>query len=288
LSESAALVPPPPEPSPSDGARVRPALAGVPQTLLWPLHNRAAASRRGRLIHDPLSQSIHAALDFDYERHFGRPELSHAIRAWWFDRELAAFAQRHPGCTVVQLGEGLDTQRARLPLPDVVRYSIDMPEALALRERFMPTDAQHRHLAFSATDARWLAEVPADRPVFIGAAGLLMYLPPQEVRELLQRCRRRFAPALLMFDHIPRWASAKTLKGWQKTPHWRAPPMPWGVDGHDLGPLMREWLPATSLRHWPFGAAPLPMSAELVLWHLASLAPGLRERVPGIAALSWA
>jgi hypothetical protein len=64
-----------------DGARIRPGLQGVPETLLWPLHNRAHASRRGLLIRDPLSESMHDAMDFDYERHFGRPELSHAIRA---------------------------------------------------------------------------------------------------------------------------------------------------------------------------------------------------------------
>lgn len=59
---------------------------------------------------------------------------------------------------VVQLGEGLDTQRQRLPLPAATRYSIDLPEALALRERFMPADERHRHLAFSATDPRWLCD----------------------------------------------------------------------------------------------------------------------------------
>jgi hypothetical protein len=64
-----------------EGERIKPTLMGVPETMLWPLHNRAYASRRGLLIQDPLSEHIHALIDFDYERHFGRAELSHAIRA---------------------------------------------------------------------------------------------------------------------------------------------------------------------------------------------------------------
>jgi O-methyltransferase involved in polyketide biosynthesis len=270
-----------------ESERIKPALMGVPETMLWPLHNRADASRRGLLIQDPLSEHIHALIDFDYERHFGRPELSHAIRAWWFDRELAEFAWDHPRCVVVQLGDGLDTQRQRLPLPGAVRYSVDMPEALALRERFMPADENNRHLACSATDPGWLSAVPTDRPVFIGAAGLLMYLPPAEVQLLLQRCRQRFPRALVMFDHIPRWFSARTLRGWQKTAHWQAPPMPWGVDSDELAPLMRRWLPDARLQHWYFGDAPLPMRVQTMAWRVAGLLPGLRSRLPGIATVQW-
>lgn len=270
-----------------EGERIKPALMGVPETMLWPLHNRACASRRGLLIEDPLSERIHALIDFDYERHFGRPELSHAIRAWWFDRELAAFARLHPGCVVVQLGEGLDTQRLRLPLPGVMRYSVDMPEALALRERFMPADESHLHVACSATDPGWLSAVPTDRPVFMGAAGLLMYLPADEVQLLLQRCRQRFPQALVMFDHIPRWLSAKTLRGWHKTAHWCTPPMPWGVNSDELAPLMRRWLPDGRLLHWHSGDAPLPMRVQTMVWRVAGLLPGLRSRLPGIATVQW-
>jgi hypothetical protein len=108
------------------------------------------------------------------------------------------------------------------------------------------------------------------------------------VRLLIERCRRRFGSALFMFDHIPRWMSARTLKGWQKTPHWRAPPMPWGVDGNDVAPLMRAWLPDAQVRCWAFGAAPLPLCAAVLrIWRLAGWLPGLRHRVPGLATLSW-
>jgi hypothetical protein len=114
-----------------------------------------------------------------------------------------------------------------------------------------------------------------------------MYLPPAEVQLLLQRCHQRFPQALLMFDHIPQWLSAKTLRGWQRTAHWRAPPMPWGVNSDVLAPLMRSWLPDARLQHWRFGDAPLPISTQTMLWRLSGLLQGVRARLPGIATLQW-
>ena len=45
------------------------ALHGVPETLLWPLYNRAAfASRPGALLEDPKSVEIRNAIDYPFER----------------------------------------------------------------------------------------------------------------------------------------------------------------------------------------------------------------------------
>ncbi len=54
-------------------ARVVPGLAGVSETMLWSLHNRACEAKRfdGILV-DPDSVSIHDAMDYDFAAHFGR------------------------------------------------------------------------------------------------------------------------------------------------------------------------------------------------------------------------
>ena len=64
--------------------------------------------------------------------------------------------------------------------------------------------------------------------VFIVAQGLLMYLEPEAVRQLLAGIADRFPGAELVFDVVPRWFSHLTLLGLYQTPHYRLPPMPWG------------------------------------------------------------
>ena len=90
-------------------------LDAVPETLLWTLYHRAAEARRpDAVLRDPRAVELVEAIDFPFERRFGRaaPVLAQwqALRAACFDREVRRFARHHPGGTVVALGEGLETQ----------------------------------------------------------------------------------------------------------------------------------------------------------------------------------
>ena len=58
------------------------ALSGVPETMLWPLWNRAAEqTRRDRLIDDPIAAELVARIDYDFAGMFGKPSVFHAIWA---------------------------------------------------------------------------------------------------------------------------------------------------------------------------------------------------------------
>src|SRR5262249_61671303 len=86
-------------------------LVGVPETLLWPLYNRAAEARRqDGLLRDPWAVKIFDAIDYPFEEHFGRANEAHALRALRFDDEVRRFLGQNPDGTVVALGEGLETQ----------------------------------------------------------------------------------------------------------------------------------------------------------------------------------
>lgn len=225
--------------------RIDPKLLAVPETMLWTLHNRAdEAARHDSILDDPQCLAIYQALDYDYEQSFGRADGSHGVRSWLFDKKIREFLQQHPDGVIVNLGEGLETQRFRVPTQDTLWLSVDLPEALAIRERFIQPDEHHRHLGLSALDNAWFDAVPADKPVFITAQGLFMYFDRQQVRELVQAIGERFPGAWLMFDYLPQWLSNKTLsaKGWMKTPHYRTPPMPWGIARADISPTFSRWL----------------------------------------------
>ena len=89
-------------------------LKNVPQTMLWTLHNRATeAMRKDGIIKDERAIEIYHSIKYDYEGDFGKGEPSHAVRSLTFDKEIRNFIQNFPVCSIVNLGEGLETQRFR-------------------------------------------------------------------------------------------------------------------------------------------------------------------------------
>jgi O-methyltransferase involved in polyketide biosynthesis len=232
---------------------IPPNLSGVPETMLWPLYNRAAEARRAdAFLSDPRAVSIADAIDYDYARSFGRPDSAHAVRAKKIDGLLRAWLRDHPGGQVVALGEGLETQFHRVNDGRVRWLSVDLPEAIALRNRFLPDTERHRNLACSALDFRWMDEVLADEDVFVTAAGLLMYLQPAEVRRLIVAIAERHPRAEMAFDVIPHWFSRLTLRGLKRTPQYTLPPMPWALNRDELS-SMKAWHPnIAEVRQIPF------------------------------------
>jgi O-methyltransferase involved in polyketide biosynthesis len=217
-------------------------LTGVPETMLWTLHNRASEARRpDTFLKDPECVRIYESIEYDYERSFGKPDTSHPMRSRIFDDAVKPWMKAHPGGTVVELASGLETQFQRCDDGQVRWLCVDVPEAISVRERFLRTTERCRHVAKSALDLSWMDEVDPARGVFVTAQGLFMYFTEPEVKRLVMAMIERFPGVQIMFDTIPRWFSEKTMKGFGKTNHYRAPPMPWGVKRDEIVPLLRSW-----------------------------------------------
>jgi O-methyltransferase involved in polyketide biosynthesis len=238
--------------------KLKPGLTDVPETMLWSLYSRVSeASRDDGILHDPEGVRIYQMLDYDYEETFGPADPTSAVRSAMFDAEVRKFLGRHPDGVIVNLGEGLETHRFRVAGDEALWLSVDLPEAIVIREQFIAPDDKHRHVALSVLDRAWFEEIPAGRPVYITAQGLLMYLPEEEVRSLLQDLAGRFPGAWFLFDTIPSWLSRKTVKrGWKKTSQYTTPKMPWGINRHQISTTLRAWVPTleevTELRWWRF------------------------------------
>jgi O-methyltransferase involved in polyketide biosynthesis len=257
-------------------------LTGVPETMLWTLHNRAQEARRpGTFLPDPECVRIYESIDYDFDRSFGKPDLTHPLRSQLFDRAVQPWLAAHPGGAVVELAAGLETQFQRCDDGQVQWYCVDVPEALAVRERLLPATPRCRYIARSALDPSWMEDIDASRGVCVTAQGLLMYLEPEAVQQLVSALLARFAGVELVFDTIPRWFSRKTLQGYHKTEHYRAPRMPWGVDQNELEPLLRSWSPRVeSVELVPFDYA---FGTFFSLQRLLSRLPWLRHRVAVVA-----
>lgn len=262
---------------------MNPNLTGIPETMLWTLHNRAhEAARADGCIRDEHCLAIYRALDYDYEKHFCPPDGSHGVRAQLFDRRIRAFLAEHPDGVIVNLGEGLETQRFRIDSEQALWISVDLPESIAIREQFIRPDSRHWHLSASALDERWCDAVPADRAVMITAQGLLMYFQPNDVGRLMRMIGRRFPGAILMFDYLNVLLSRRSTgaKGWWKSPNYRTPPMPWGVHRHHLPLLLTHWLGRPVAIH-PI-AFTFPRGSLRYLIPLCEKIPFLANRMPGI------
>ncbi len=151
-------------------------LQGVPETLLWPLWSRASEQKRSdRLIDDLLSADMVDRIDYDFEGSFGKPNAGHAIRARVIDDAINSWLVANPEGTVISLGEGLDTQFWRVDNGSLRWISVDLPESIEIRRRFLPAEERMEVIACSALDDLWIERAPSGTNVFIVMAGLLMY-----------------------------------------------------------------------------------------------------------------
>lgn len=261
-------------------------LSAVPETALWTLHNRVSeAIRPDGFLQDPKAVEIYKSIAYDYEKSFGPADNSHAIRSWVFDGAIRDFWENYPGGTIVNLGEGLETQRFRLEEQrhDALWITVDLPSAIEARERFIQPDEDHIHIAASALDVEtWAQHIPKDKPVFITAQGLFMYLKEIEVKALFQEIATRFPGNTVMFDSIAKWLSDRTMTetGWKQTEHYTTPKMPFGVNRFDAPPLFQSWVEGLEVKDIPW-----PLEKLRGPWrYIATLfgfIPIIRGYVPG-------
>lgn len=262
-------------------------LTGVPETLLWTLYNRAQeAMRPDALLRDPDAVRIYRSIPYDYARSFGKPDGSHALRSRMFDDAIKPWMAAHPGGMVVELGCGLETQFQRCDDGQVRWLCVDVPETIAVRERFLPPTERCQHWPGSALDLSWLDAVDVSRGVFVTAAGLLMYFEEAQVRDLLGAIDGRLRGAHLMFDAIPPFFSRKTVAGFYKTPHYRTPPMPWGISRRMIASMLKAWMPhAERIQTVPYGFYRGVAGRILPVF---SRTPGLRNLLPSVVRVQRA
>ncbi|MBO8193574.1 class I SAM-dependent methyltransferase [Streptomyces oryzae] len=215
-------------------------LSGVPETLLWNLYQRACEARRpDAVLADPKAVELVERIDYPFEETFGPPNpllaQGQALRVRTFDAAVRAFLDAHPDGTVVALAEGLETQFWRVDNGRARWLCVELPETAEVRRALLPDGDRRRTLARSALELSWCEEVDTRHGVLVTAQGLLMYLRPGEVRELIAGCAERFPGGALVFDAVPRWFSERTLRGQMRTAQgYQSPPMPWGLNAGEL------------------------------------------------------
>lgn len=260
-------------------------LSGVPETMLWTLHDRASEARRPNgILKDPDAVRICDALSIDLEKRFGPATGMIARRAQIFDAKIRAWMHAHPHGTVVELACGLETQFLRCDNGSVTWLCVDLPESIEVRERFLPPSVRNPSLRISALDNAWMHAVDKSRPVLISIQGLLMYFSPRDVQRLLVDIATSFPGAELIFDVVPRWLSLLTQQGLQLSAGYRPPPMPCGINRSEIAQQLHAWL--AGLQHLSTTPYRAPRGATGLLMLLGSVTPQIRTRIPCVVALT--
>jgi hypothetical protein len=106
---------------------------------------------------------------------------------------------------------------------------------IELRQRLLPSSPRHELVASSVVDGTWLDELDRTDGVLVTAQGLLMYLEPRQVHDLVAACAGRIAEGALLFDAVPRWLSERTQREPLGKPGgYRPPPWTWGIDADEF------------------------------------------------------
>lgn len=211
--------------------RHKTSLRGVSETMLIPVWARAMETQRN----DGLIQDTHALrllheIDYDFSKFCGgwRTQTGIAVRTRLLDRAVARFLKAHPEGSVVSLGCGLDARSYRMDNGLARWFDLDLPDAIAFRKLFFEPSSRHTMLASSVTDHGWMNAVASSDPVMFIAEGLLMYLPPREVRRLLEAMATRFPGGIIYFEALSRRFVGNTARH-DTVSHCTAPFL-WGID----------------------------------------------------------
>lgn len=230
--------------------RVHVELSGPPQTMLDMVYAKALdADAAQPVLGDTYAKQIISQVDYDSRtspitKQRRRQVSSITVRGAQFDIWARQFMSTHDRAVVLHLGCGLDSRVFRLdPGPGVEWYDVDLPDVIALRERFYPPREHYHLVSASVTDPSWLGTIPADRPALLLAEGLSMYLADSDGIALLRRVVEHFPAGELQLDFWSPFGRSVQQKN-NTVVRWSGSTLGWAVKGPDD---IRESVPGVRL-----------------------------------------
>lgn len=262
-------------------------LKDVPETMLLTLYDRACEAKRlDKVLYDPESIRIYDAIEYDFTGKFGKPRGGMAARAASLDKIIKDWLRTHPNGLIVSLGEGLETQRYRVDNGKVHWLSIDLPEAIAIREKFIKPSERFKHLAHDAFDFSWMNQIDPSHGLLIIAQGLFMYFDENRIKSLIIEIFRRFPQAQLLFDFVSQTFVSKAQKGYALTPHYKLPLLHWGIGYDEIENTLRTWVPSIKtirIEHYDIFTHGF---MHIILDRILRSIPFIGNLLPGIAYLN--
>ena len=147
-------------------------LSGVPETMLQTVYARAKESGGRGAIHDAKAEELIEKLDYDFSLADKDTAMRSGViaRTIVLDKLTKTWLASHPGAVVVNIACGLDTRCYRMA-GYAHWYNLDLPETMAVREKFLPESGTISQVAMSAMDDWGDAIKEQNAPVLIVIEG---------------------------------------------------------------------------------------------------------------------
>lgn len=209
------------------------ALTKEQETLLIPLYAKA---QDNPIFQDEKACQILERVQYDFSalKVPRKTAVTLRMRARQLDAFTRSFINANPSALILHLGCGLDSRSLRVPHPQALWFDLDLPDVIALRQKFYTESDTYRMIASSVTDLDWVKAIPQEgRPAFVIAEGLLMYLHETDVKALILRLHETFPGCHLVFDAFSRLTvdRIKAHPSLQKT----GASIHWGIDdSHEI------------------------------------------------------
>jgi O-methyltransferase involved in polyketide biosynthesis len=130
-----------------------------------------------------------------------RTQASTAIRTKIFDQVAQAQINTYNAPTIIELGAGFSTRYYRLNnSKKATWFQSDFPAVINQRKELEVETPTYRLLDSPLSEVNWLNQASFDQQTLIIAEGVLMYLKPAQVEQLISQLRDRVSGATLLFD----------------------------------------------------------------------------------------
>lgn len=179
----------------------------VQETLLITLWARAVeTSFDDPIIQDPKSLEIIEQIDYDFSKlkQAKGSQVGICLRSVAFDKWVKDFLTKNPSGIFVEIGCGLNTRFERVDNGKVRWFDLDLPDSMAVRQRFFEETDRRKFIAASVLDSSWVDTVKSagDAPIMFAAEGVLIYLTEAEVKQVFALLIEHFPGALFAFDSM--------------------------------------------------------------------------------------
>jgi methyltransferase (TIGR00027 family) len=190
-------------------------LSGVEQTALLTVYAKAIESKSDDpVLKDEMAEALVekldtliAAQDDEMARQLKQrtvdPRLTiHLpLRAKKYDEYAIKFLEKYPEGVIVNIGCGLDTRFFRIDNGQLHFFDLDLPDMIALKRHLLEENARYHMIGQSVLDFSWMAQVRSlGQPTLILAEGVFMYLPEEQVKELVLELQQQFPDAELVCE----------------------------------------------------------------------------------------
>lgn len=174
----------------------------VNKTLYIPLYGKAYVSQKGIILKDKKAEEIWNKEGFSLKGKSKSKWLAYymGMRSAVFDQWLRTKIKDSQDYLVIHLGCGMDSRVERVGVTEHSWYDVDFPAVIQERKRYYIETSNYHMIASDVRDPHWLTKLPKDKTAFIIMEGISMYLPLEELKQVLTNMQNHFYEVHILMD----------------------------------------------------------------------------------------